>query len=113
MSESVDVYLTEKVSKPVDLVDGPHKHFYCSNCNAPLLDIWETQPTSEPVWLVRAECPFCGDHSFVQEINSVHFCPTGLDTGDGPYCGLGDWYPSEKDEQILIFEMVKAREYNE
>lgn len=113
MSNSIEIEFVERVSKPVDLVDGPHTYFYCSNCEAPLLDIWHTQPTNDTVWKIRADCPFCGDHSYVQEVKSAAFCPAALDVVGGPYCGLGDWDSVEiNNEEIIIFKMVKAREYN-
>ena len=114
MSEALDVFLQEKEAKPCDLVDGEHIYFSCSNCNAPLLDLWQLQPTNDVIWQVRADCPFCGDHSWVKDVYSASFGPTGMLGKDGkPYCGVGDWYDKTVDgKNIIVFEMVKAREYN-
>ena len=111
MSE-LEMDLVEKESKPCDVVDGKHTYFYCSNCNAPLLDIWHLQPTDQTIWKVRADCPFCDDHSFVKDIDSFHFGPTGLYCPDGPYCSVGDHEIVEiNGEEIIVFKMIKTREH--
>ncbi len=50
------------------LEDGGHVLLRCSNCDAILMDIWRTRPHEPDTWKVKATCPFCGDCSFVQEI---------------------------------------------
>jgi len=39
---------------------------YCSNCNAPLVDIWIIG--EGPTHNVRAICPHCGDKSFWKKV---------------------------------------------
>lgn len=50
------------------LKDGGHVLLACSNCNALLVDLWRTRPHEKNVWKVQATCCFCGDKSFVGEI---------------------------------------------
>lgn len=64
--------------EPRGLEDGGHVIVRCSNCNAGLLDIWRTLPHAVNPrtgkvfqWKVRANCPFCGDRSFVTEVEGV------------------------------------------
>lgn len=53
---------------PEGLKDGGHVYLTCSNCNAGLLDVWRTRPHEPEVWKLRCSCPFCGDKSFITEI---------------------------------------------
>ncbi len=66
---------------PKGLKDAGHFIIECSNCLKPLVDLWLTRPgerirykdgkeikTLNVVWKVQATCCYCGDHSFVQEI---------------------------------------------
>ena len=114
MSDGLDVFLEEKEAKVCDMVDGQHIYFECSNCAAPLMDLWQFNPTKDVIYKVRAECPFCGDHSWVKDVYSYSFGPTGMLGKDGqPYCSIGDWYDKTiNGEVITIFETVKARDYN-
>jgi len=42
-----------------------------------LLDVWLTRPNEPETWQIRANCPFCGDGTFVETIRGG-FCA-------GPY----------------------------
>lgn len=53
---------------PEGLRDGGHTYINCSNCRAILLDVFVTRPHEPDVWKVKATCPFCGDESFIHEI---------------------------------------------
>lgn len=56
------------------LVEHSHNHLKCSACGADLLDILVTEPDMKypdgtPVeFSYRADCPFCGDHSYTVKI---------------------------------------------
>jgi len=60
----------EEVAEKIagNLQDGNHIYPACSNCNAILMDIWRTRPHETETWKIRATCPFCGDSSFVIEV---------------------------------------------
>lgn len=45
-----------------------HIRIDCSNCNKPLVDLWLIHPI-EQTFRLRANCPYCGDKSFIKEIN--------------------------------------------
>ena len=53
----------------IGLEDGGHVILKCSNCDAPLINLWITTPNLETEMPVQADCPHCGDHSFKQTIN--------------------------------------------
>ncbi len=55
---------------PVGLVDGGHNILKCSNCGKSLVDVWVTTK-SEVRTTFRANCPFCGDKSFSQEVKGL------------------------------------------
>ncbi len=59
----------EPQEKKTALQDGGHVYVSCSNCDACLMDIWITRPNETEVWNVIAECPFCGDKSYMVEIH--------------------------------------------
>lgn len=47
-------------------------HFDCRVCGAPLADIYVT-PTSEAInWSMQANCPHCGDSSYVKEFEGAY-----------------------------------------
>lgn len=54
--------------EPQGLVDGGHTYPSCSNCRALLADIWVVRPHETEKWKLRASCPFCGDKSFIFEV---------------------------------------------
>ncbi len=45
-----------------------HVVLRCSACNKPLVDVLLTRPSETDKWKLKADCPFCGDHSFEEEI---------------------------------------------
>lgn len=63
--------------EPVGLEDCGHILLQCSNCNAYLCDIWITKKDAPLKWSGRAECPFCGDFSFLKEWQGL-FAPGGI-----------------------------------
>lgn len=57
-----------------------HKYLVCSACDATLVDIWVVKPdlinplTGKPfVWRMQANCPFCGDQSYITEVVGKYF----------------------------------------
>lgn len=45
-----------------------HIHLTCANCDAGLVDIVLTEYDPSLAVKVRANCPFCGDSSFIKEV---------------------------------------------
>lgn len=61
--------MTESEARPIrGLKDGGHQIIKCSACDKPLMDVWITNPKETFKWKVKANCPYCGDHSFEKEI---------------------------------------------
>jgi hypothetical protein len=58
------------VTVPHNLVDGGHVLLSCSNCDAILADLYLTKP-NVPRFNYKANCPFCGDTSFVKDVAGV------------------------------------------
>lgn len=100
----------------VGLKDGGHVYVRCSNCEAILMDLWKTLPKNgekEIKWKVRANCPFCGDKSFVHDVEGVfHKGGYGKVKEDDP----NDDFPSTVIESeecvdgVFMFKILKANE---
>jgi hypothetical protein len=81
----------EKVDQhrgPATVKDGKHHKLTCSNCEAPLADIWETSIIHrDDPWLIRANCAHCGDLSGVVEVFSATYHLGVVENEDGspPY----------------------------
>ena len=54
----------------------------CSNCEAPLLEVW-TAPSEENTNTakIRADCPHCGDRPFAKEVEGKFFLGATKFTG--------------------------------
>lgn len=50
------------------MLDGGDVFVYCSECNAPLAELWITRPEMKIKSEVVAECPHCGDKSYITEL---------------------------------------------
>lgn len=97
------------------LADGGHSYLSCSDCNAWLVDVWVTRPNEEMVWKLQAECPFCGDRSFVTELKGGfhyggaytpnpedpddQFLSTRIETAD---------LVTQNNDTIVLFKVIKA-----
>lgn len=56
-------------SIPTKELKGEH-HLNCSNCDSALAHITVTEKLNAKT-CVRAECPFCGDHSDIVEVEGL------------------------------------------
>lgn len=101
------------------LEDGGHVYIRCSNCEAFLMDLWRTMPRAgeddKPMkWKLRASCPWCGDKSYVTEVEGVfHRGGYGKVKEDDP----NDTWPStvvdgspECVDGIFHFNIIKENE---
>ena len=80
MSEPIRMAVREN-APPKDkmgLKDGGHVYVRCSACEAILLDVYRTMPNAVNPrtgkvfeWKLQANCPFCGDHSYVTEVTGM------------------------------------------
>ena len=75
----------------------------CSNCEAPLLEVW-TAPTPEEEdsrgAKIRADCPHCGDRSFVKEVKGKFFL------GATKFTGIED---TETEDSGTNFQNINVR----
>jgi hypothetical protein len=97
---------------PAGLSDGGHVILACSNCRAGLVDIWITRPDQPFEWKVRANCPFCGDKSFVEVVKGgFHYGGYGVVKDDDPDEDIPstvvDHFDIEGDQ--FVFTLKKAR----
>lgn len=71
--------------KPLEdqnLVDHGHVYIKCSNCLAPLVDVWLIDKELDIRWKLKAECPHCGDYSFVYDIQGRYYLGPGYENMD-------------------------------
>lgn len=55
----------------IQIEDGGHVIVECSDCKAPLLDIWITGKTDAVENQFIAECPHCGDKSYLSSVKGL------------------------------------------
>jgi hypothetical protein len=61
--------LAEQVEKEsIYVLDGGDVFVKCSNCDAPLAECWITRPEMKIKSRIVADCPHCGDKSFITEV---------------------------------------------
>lgn len=75
--------------------------FVCSNCEAPLAECWLKEKQSDAKKL-KAECPHCGDQSFVKEVSSEFFL------GSTDYTCIDSL---EEESDITLIKTTKAKSY--
>lgn len=105
MSEELEFCLEGQFYEPLGLKDGGKHVIECSNCGAPLAEVWVTQPELRYRWKLRAKCCHCGDASFIVKING------GFDLGSTDYTIIGPYEEIESDGYILI-ETEKLKVWN-
>ncbi len=105
----MEVTLNEvrRKSEPSTVKDGKHHILNCSNCLAPLVDIWETSKMEKPKepWLIKASCAHCGDCSAVVEVYSTtyHVGTIAEDDNNNPYTLLKNQTTTVNRENKLVF----------
>lgn len=95
--------------------DGGHIYLECSNCRKKLADLWITNPEFDAKWNVRANCPFCGDHSYNKEIHGM-FAAAGYFINDSEgedlsvYCSTNlENIEMKEDEGVVVITVSKAQ----
>lgn len=104
-SEEVPEYV------PEGLRNGGHVYPRCSNCQALLMDVFITRPHESDVWKIRAKCPWCGDHSFIETFKGG-FHPGGYGSpkeddpnDDIPSTCVDHW---DVEGDVVVFTIMKA-----
>lgn len=97
------------------VTDGGHIYLECSNCRKKLADLWITNPELDTNWNVRADCPFCGDHSYNKEV-AGGFAAAGYFINDSEgedisvYCSTNlDDIQMDYDKGLVIIKVSKAQ----
>jgi hypothetical protein len=102
------------------LKDGGRVVLACRNCKAGLFQFWVTRPgeidphTNEPFeWKIQANCPFCGDRSFVKTVKGNGHA--GGYHVPKPGCEADEVIPStswtgefESRGDVVFYKVVKA-----
>jgi len=73
----LDWNYTPPEEKKEPIVNGEAFFINCSNCGAPLVQIWVTGPEAKVKTKMVAMCPHCGDKSYIKEIMGsfyIGFC---------------------------------------
>ena len=61
------------------LLDGRKEYLTCANCKARLVELWHTRPEEKNKLKFKANCPFCGDKSYIKEFSTgFHFSGIAL-----------------------------------
>jgi len=85
------------------LESGDHTMIKCSNCDKKLLDILHTDPEAPVELKVKALCPYCGDHSFPQNIQGrFHYSAPMEFVGDTEKLELYIEEVKEEENEILF-----------
>lgn len=79
----------------IGLEDGGHTILSCSNCKRELVDIWVTSPKIKQTFKYQANCPFCGDKSYVKDVE-----------GGISFSGIFKDIDEDNDKAITLVERV-------
>ncbi len=88
------------------IVDGKHHLFRCSNCNAPLADLWVNFPSEEILWDFVAECCHCGDKSYKQTVHGSFFLGESEEVAE--YTKVSD---TDLDQDPIVIKTVQVKPY--
>lgn len=58
----------DRSERPSGPVNGPHHLLKCSNCRAVVADVWVVGPDVPQTNYFVANCPWCGDRTFAEEV---------------------------------------------
>jgi DNA-directed RNA polymerase subunit RPC12/RpoP len=89
-------------SQPIGLEDGGHIFLTCSNCKSKLVDIWVTSPQIKAKFKYQANCPFCGDKSYIKEVE-----------GGICYAGIYKQIDEDNDKPITLVESIEWGNINQ
>ena len=84
----------------------------CSNCSAPLVELWQRNPNAHQETTIRASCAHCGDKSFKEVVIGTFY------SGSTDFSGI-DAIDIEKDQknsdgirtQTILIKTTKAKNY--
>ena len=86
--------------------DEKHHFFRCSNCNAPLIDIWVQHPNFDMAWKFVVECPHCGDKSYEQDVQGSFIIGSTEESSE--YTALDSF---DIDNDPIIVKTKKVKQY--
>ena len=76
----------------------------CSSCLRPLVKIQKKEDDASLNWKAKANCPYCGDSSFLFDFNGK-FEYSGIEDDGIPKTMIVD---IDTDEEKIIFKVVKV-----
>ena len=85
----------EKIRTEGEMLDGGKHLLKCSACDKDLVEIWITKKELDVKFRLRAECAYCGDHSFSVEVAG------GFHLGITDDCLLDEYVSEEVDSRDL------------
>lgn len=87
------------VSNKTSIRDGGNIVMACKVCESPLLVLWITRPEAKFDWVIKANCPYCGNETEKQEIHGMfHY---------GPYCVVTDEETQDNEGDLFIETFVE------
>ena len=72
----------------------------CANCNAPLVEIMVTRPDEDINFKMQADCPHCGDKSFIKTFKG------GFHYGSTEYTTVVSF--GDLNDEVLIIKTAKG-----
>ena len=72
----------------------------CSDCGEDLVEIYNMMDVPDVYWILRAECPFCGDHSYDKRITGRFYWSNIYD--EDPHRLLEDRLPLSVVDDVVI-----------
>lgn len=90
----------------------------CSNCLAPLAEILIVDKDFDMKWKFKADCPHCGDHSFIEEVKGRFYIGPGLENNDKTDLeGDKDQIYTivetfEQVDDVVVVKTIKGKQWN-
>jgi len=86
----------------------------CSNCDAPLCEVLMIGNSQQPEWKIKAECPHCGDMSFIHKVCGRFQLGAGafdVNEEDSEIYTIIVDYKIDYENDVLIVKTAKGKDY--
>lgn len=98
------------VSSKAEIRDGGDIVLNCKNCESPLLILWVTRPEAKYDWVVKANCPYCGEGTEQYNVHGMfHQAPFHIVTDEETMENEADLYIETFVENDGVIEFLLKR----